>query len=111
MSNHYEFHGPQSIGSKYTDHIGGIETQEQANEYFEACVAHSMREFDMSRKEAEELERQNIGYCAGYFDHTTMAKVGKFLNAAHPVFGNMAQREPVTSEEAFKAGLEWGKKR
>lgn len=58
----------------------------EAKEYFEALVKRQMK-FGKDRKEAEEIERGNIGYYAGYYDMETMERVKKLFFASHPVFG------------------------
>ncbi len=57
----------------------------QANNYFEACVEHSMR-FGADREEAERIERSNIGYHAGYFDRETLRTACHLLNSKKGCF-------------------------
>ena len=82
-----------------------ITDQAKADAYFEACVKHCMQ-FDRIRAEAEEIERANLGYYAGYYDFKTRQRVERLFDAVHPVFGSVANGEP-TSEEAFTAGATW----
>lgn len=89
-------------GITYGDKYGSamkITEQVEADEYFEACVEHMMR-FGKTREEAEEIERQNFGYYAGYYDAETQERINKLFKTTHPVFGD---KRP-TAEEAFKAG-------
>ncbi len=83
--------------------------KEQADEYFELLVEHNMRMSEHSKKEAEEVERKNLGYYAGYYDNETRLRVEKLFNCKHPVFGN-ATNEPVSPEKALKMGMELGSK-
>lgn len=97
--------------AKY-DPAMNIYTQEEADEYFEACVQHFLRlqmqdGFSPKRDLAEQIERTNLGYWAGYYDNETRARVEKLFNCAHPVFGAIAECGPPTPEEAFKMGMQW----
>ena len=99
-----EFPDKITIGEKYGPAME-ITDQTEVDAYFEACVEHCMR-FDRSREEAEEIERANLGYYAGYRDFETRQRVERLFNAVHPVFGSVANGEP-TAEEAFAAGATW----
>jgi len=78
--------------------------QAEADEYFALCVDHSMRA-GKTRIEAEELERTNLGYFAGYYDTTTRDRVDRLYGAMHPIFG----RSKPTAEEAFEIGKTIGR--
>lgn len=54
-----------TIGEKYNPAME-CENQEEANAYLEACIEHSLLQ-GFSREEAEQMERSNIRYYAGYF--------------------------------------------
>jgi hypothetical protein len=95
-----------SIGDKYAPAME-ITDQAEADMYFEKCVAHSMR-FNMTREKAEELERINLGYYAGYYNSETRARVEKLFNCAHPVFGAIAEKGQPTPEAAYAKGVEMG---
>lgn len=82
--------------------------QKEATEYFDLCVEHTMR-FGKSRKEAENIEQQNLGYYAGYYDHETRLRVERLFNCVHPIFGAVSEHIP-TPEEAFELGRQFGKK-
>lgn len=87
-----------TIGHKYGPAMQ-IETKEEADEYFEACVQHCMS-FGKSREDATNIERQNIGYFAGYQDGKTRDRVYSLFGTAHPIFG----RTTPTPEAAMEAG-------
>lgn len=91
-----------TIGDKYRPAME-ITSQDEADAYFAACVEHTMR-FDKTREEAEAIERQNLGYFAGYYDSTVMARVNRLFCTKHPIFGESAP----TAEEAFNAGMAIG---
>lgn len=76
-----------TIGQKY-DPAMKIADQEEADWYFELCVEHCMS-FGNDRQKAEEIERGNIGYYAGYFDSETQQRVQKLFGAIHPIFGRI----------------------
>lgn len=80
-----------------------ITDQEKANEYFEALVQHSMKYQNLSREEAENLERQNLGYYAGYYSEETRERIERLFNCSHPIFGPISKGVP-TAEEAFEMG-------
>lgn len=80
-----------------------ITDPEEAASYFEECVQHQMS-FGTDRVEAEKIERVNLGYYAGYYDHETRERVERLFDCAHPVFGKAADHKP-TVEQAFAAGL------
>ena len=69
-----------------------IETQEEATEYFEALVQRYIRCFDTTREEAEEAQRHNLDYYAGYCSDGTKRRVKRLFKTAG-----------ATPEEAFKA--------
>lgn len=74
-----------TIGDKYKPAME-ITDQAEADAYFERCVEHTMG-FGKSREEAESIERQNLGYFAGYYDPATQSRVGRLYRCSHPVFG------------------------
>jgi len=94
-----------TIGKKYEPAMEITDPQE-ASEYFEACVVHTMG-FDKTREEAEKIERINLGYFAGYYDHETRLRVERLFNCEHPVFGKAKDGVP-TPEEAFEMGKRLG---
>jgi hypothetical protein len=95
-----------TIGDKYAPAMT-IEDQAEADGYFERLVAHTMT-FGRTREDAETIERQNLGYYAGYYDHTTRARVERLFKCAHPIFGAIAEKGPPTAEEAFTMGKAFG---
>jgi hypothetical protein len=98
-----------TIGDKYGPAMV-IKEQAAADAYFERCVAHTMS-FGKSRAEAENIERQNLGYYAGYYSDETRARVEHLYGCSHPVFGKIAEVGPPTAEEALRAGMKIGASR
>ena len=89
-----------TIGDKYGPAMK-IEDAEEAKEYFELCVQHCMR-WERTREEAEEMERGNLGYYAGYYDEITRERVERLFGGVHPIFGRVSNK--ITSEQAFELG-------
>jgi len=81
-----------------------ITNQADADLYFEACVEHMMH-FGKTREEAEEIERINLGYYAGYYTNETRERVERLFKCAHPDFGKIAEHGAPTFEQAFDAGF------
>lgn len=87
-----------------------ITSQDAADAYFAECVEHTMG-YGFSREKAEETERANLGYYAGYYDNETRARVEQLFQCAHPVFGTIAENGAPTPEQAFAAGVAVSEKR
>lgn len=83
--------------------------QRFANEYEEYLVANSNKEIEGKERE---VARSNIGYILGYYsDATAKLWYGSLPDVVHPVFGaGFGRGKEVTPEEAFKMGVERGKK-
>ncbi len=108
MSVKGEFPSAVTIGDKYSPAMK-ITDQGEADAYFEKCVRHCMT-FGKTRVEAESIERQNLGYFAGYYSHEVRARVEGLYRCAHPVFGAIKYNGAPTAEEAFAAGLARGRR-
>lgn len=98
-----------TIGDKYQPAMD-IRDQDKADAYFEKLVMHSMS-FGKTREEAEEIERSNLGYFAGYYDDETRRRVEKLFRCEHPIFGAIVKNGRPTPKEAFEAGLKWARER
>jgi hypothetical protein len=96
-----------TIGDKYGPAMK-IADQAEADRYFEKCVQHNLSFGEHDRTKAESVERSNLGYYAGYYDHETRERVERLFRCAHPVFGKISAHVP-TQEEAFAAGVKAGK--
>jgi len=92
-----------TIGEKYGPAME-MTDQAQADAYFEECVAHTMS-FGSSREQAESIERQNLGYYAGYYSHETRERVERLFHCTHPVFGAIKDNGPPTPLQAFNSGV------
>lgn len=97
-----------TLGEKYEPAMR-IEGQREADEYFEVLVEHALRA-GITRDEAEAIERQNLGYFAGYYGADVRARVERLFRCAHPVFGAIAEKGEPSPEEAFDAGIEWARR-
>ena len=80
-----------------------IQEQADADHYFAMLVEHNLSHGENSREKAEEVERANLGYYAGYHDDETRARVERLFKCAHPIFGPISKGKP-TAEEAFEMG-------
>ena len=95
-----------TIGEKYSPAMK-IADKTTADEYFEACVQHCMS-FGKTRKEAEKIERMNLGYYACYYDSETRERVERLFECEHPIFGAMAKKGQPMPEEALEMGKKMG---
>lgn len=105
-----------TIGDKYHPAMK-ITDQAEADAYFELCVEHCGQHLVLqgkatsaanARPQAETIERANLGYFAGYYDHQTRARVERLFRCAHPIFGAIEQDGPPSAEQALLAGLRAG---
>lgn len=84
-----------------------ITDQQEADEYLDALIRDTM-EHGRTYMEAMAIEKSNLGYFAGYYDHETRLRVERLFKCAHPIFGPAANGAP-TAKEAFDAGRKIGK--
>jgi hypothetical protein len=93
-----------TYGDKYNPAMT-IETQEDADAYFARLIEHAMT-FGRTRREAEEIERKNLGYWAGYYSPEARERVERLFKAEHPVLGKLAATKNLTPNELLSAGME-----
>jgi hypothetical protein len=94
-------------------------------EYRDVCEAATKEEmvqrFDALLKELSDreggtpashrtIQLANVGFFSGYYDSATAKRVLDWLGATHPIFGTAHADGTLTGEEAFKAGLELGRR-
>jgi hypothetical protein len=87
-----------------------INDQADADAYFEKLVSSRMANSGVSRDKAEEIERSNLGYYAGYYSAETRERVERLFICKHPIFGAIADLGQPTPEEAFQAGMNMARK-
>jgi hypothetical protein len=87
-----------------------ITDEAEAATYFAQLVDRQMRLGKVTRAAAEKIERQNLGYFAGYYDNATRERVERLFKCSHPVFGSIAEKGAPTPEEAFNMGVQWARK-
>lgn len=95
-----------TIGEKY-DPAMKITDQAAADAYFEQCVEHCMRFGGRTRREAEKIERGNLGYYAGYYGSETRERVERLFRCEHPFFGGIAKHGSPSPLAAFNAGVKF----
>jgi hypothetical protein len=85
-----EMQEKMTIGEKYGPAMA-ITDQEKANAYFEQLVEHTMKyaldDKYKTREAAEQVERSNLGYYAGYYSAGTRERVERLFLCQHPIFG------------------------
>lgn len=80
-----------------------IDDQAAADEYFERCVRHTMRRAEVGRYCAEKIERANLGYYAGYYNHETRLRVERLFRCCHPYLPP-ASLGPPDLEKTIESG-------
>ena len=99
--------GARTIGELYRPAMV-IKTRKAAEVYFKELVEYAMS-FGQSREEAVRIQKSNLGYFAGYYDHETRKRVERLFCCEHPVFGSIEKNGAPTQEQAFAAGRAMGK--
>jgi hypothetical protein len=86
-----------------------ITTQAKADAYFEKLVDLCLRELpELSRTQAEAMQRSNLGYYAGYYSHETRIRVEELFRCQHPVLPP-ARTGQLSPKEILAIGLEAGR--
>lgn len=89
-----------TIGEKYHPAMS-IADATDAKQYFQALVEHNIRFGNHTQDKAIAIEKQNLGYFAGYYDQETRARVERLFSCAHPIFGSAN----VTADDAYALGV------
>lgn len=82
-----------------------VQSQEDADACFAQLVEHCMRMRKCPREEAERMERQNLGYYAGYHGPVIRARVERLFDCEHPFAGKLERDGPAPPEALLKAGM------
>jgi hypothetical protein len=85
-------------------------TQAQADAMMRRLIAKCMKARPCTKKEAAAIQRQNLGYFAGYYGREVRARVERLYDCAHPIFGPIADNGEPTNEQAFRMGLDLAKR-
>lgn len=93
-----------TIGEAYRPAMNLTE-QADADAYFERLVERQMRVFGRTPAEAEDIERSNLGYYAGYYDHETRIRVERLFACRHPMLPP-AREGALPASEVFARGVE-----
>lgn len=80
----------------------------EAKEFFKEYINCIANDNHYSWDKATEIAKSNFGYFAGYYDEETCDIIYKTYQCSHPIFGN--KPFSISAEEAYKKGLEMGKK-
>jgi len=88
-----------------------IESQEDADAYFEILVTSHMRVHGTTRSETESEIRESLGYWSGYYDVPTRERVERLFRCEHPVLGPIATAKDLTAKEIFEIGIRLGRER
>jgi len=86
-----------------------VTTQAEADDMFEKLVKECMEKRPCGRTEAEQIQRSNLGYFAGYYNEETRGRVEKLYRCAHPIFGPISDNGSPTTEQALQTGIAMGK--
>lgn len=79
-----------TIGELYNPAMT-VEDDWEAETYLKKLVdRHLSKHPEHSREYAEMVQKNNVGYYAGYHDHETITRVHKFFKTTHPILGNIA---------------------
>jgi len=81
---------------------------EEAKKYLAALIERGVKHFGQTPEEAERIQKESLGYYAGYYDTETMVRVHKLFSCEHPVFGKVESQADLPSpKEAFEMGQKW----
>lgn len=82
-----------------------IKTREEASEYLDRLIAwHMDARPEATFEEAEKIEKDNLGYYAGYYEHEVRIRVEDLFQCKHPIF-KAAKEGLLTAQECFDAGV------
>lgn len=86
-----------------------ITDQQEADAYFKECVQHQLRiNLGLTPDIAEDIERQNLGYWAGYGTLETRARIERLFKAFHPILPSTDNPQP-NQAEIMKKGFRWAR--
>lgn len=71
-------------------------------------AAHAKDGKTITRNEALDVLRSNLGYMAGYYGNDVRKEIEEMYGAEHPVFGSIVKDGPPTPTTAFYAGIRLG---
>lgn len=91
-----------------------IQDQARADRYFnmlvDRCMAMRAERGDKpaDRQVCISIQKQNLGYYAGYHNHETRERVERLFKCQHPIFGSIEENGAPSAEEAFNMGVKRG---
>tara|TARA_B100000614_G_scaffold262909_1_gene300545 strand:+ start:104394 stop:104810 length:417 start_codon:yes stop_codon:yes gene_type:complete len=84
-----------------------IETEDEARQYLDNYVDWMVVKHGMSRVEALNVAKQNIGYYSGYYGVDTQRRVERVFKCVHPIFGSTSG-EQMSVQEILEQGRKMG---
>lgn len=86
------------------------EDKSEAMNFFKAYIQYIYEDAEdiHSLEEASDRAKNNFGYFAAYYNQEVCDIIYKTYQCSHPIFGDKPFE--VSPEEAYKIGLEYGKK-
>lgn len=94
-----------TIGEMYAPAVK-LTTKDEARDYFLRLVEWGVTFHGQTPDQAAEIQKQSLGYYAGYYDSATAKRIWDLFECAHPVFGT---KYPAP-DEALQAGRDLGNK-
>ena len=90
-----------------------LTTPRQADRYFDVLVAHCLkgaaaRGIELTREQAEVIERSYLGFWAGKYDRETRERVERLFRCEHPFLGPVSRN--LTPEEVLQIGIAAGQR-
>lgn len=84
--------------------------KQEAQNFFKEYIEYILEDNDNVKtiEEAERIAKSNFGYFAGYYDQEVCDIIYETYQCSHPIFGD--KPFSVSAEDAYKKGLEMGKK-
>lgn len=68
------------------------------------------KELDLTPQRAMHEAKVDVGYFAGYFDHSERDRIERLFGTEHPVFGSIENNGEPSPTEALRIGIEFGER-
>lgn len=97
----------QTYGDQF-DSARKCKNKKEAQTWLGGEIMHLVENHGKNEKEARSIILSNLGYMAGYYNHSVSVKIHDLFGAEHPIFGPPSQLKETTAEQAFLAGVKKG---